>query len=378
MASMIPVDLEPDSPPFTDSPALAGSDCFEPHVESAAALVFTNELGVVAVEEDCKVRDGSIVEDLTRGGGVSSSSSLFVGATVAQPAAAFGQRHVDRIDIGDITIVVGLTVDNVAFLPYVPWHSIIVGLSGTSTDWVCTGCARGPFSTVRLPTASPLSIDVPLPMFAARNTFVDCLRFVKYLELLDWSLLVVDARFVRPTCARHSLKCAALQSHRLAVQYPDAPGLWRRVAATLVAGHVRVLSCMLEVGLDVFVVAAFLVPQLDALGVSCRLVSRSSNCRCGIFVLGMHGDIKGLARDLPAPGMGRHSGPLSSVFDKALPKARVKSVAQGEFLGLWFADVARRSAAAVASRAAGAEWRALQAGSKAGKKRSRDVDAVDL
>jgi len=141
---------------------------------------------------------------------------------------------------------------------------------------------------------------------------------------------------------------------------------------------VRVLSCMLEVGLDVFVVAAFLVPQLDALGVSCRLVSRSSNCRCGIFVLGMHGDIKGLARDLPAPGMGRHSGPLRSVFDKALPKARVKSVARGEFLGLWFADVARRSAAAVESRAASAEWRALQAGSKAGKKRSRDVDAFDL
>jgi hypothetical protein len=179
---MIPVDLELDSPSYTDSPAVAGSDCFEPHVEAAAAPVFSNELGVVAVEEDRTSPDRSIVEDLTRGGGVSSSSSLLVGATVDDPAAAFGQRHVNRTDVGDITFVVGLSVDTVESLLYVPWHSIIVGLSGPCTDWVRTGCSRAPFSTGRLPSASPLSIAVPLPFFAVRRNFVECLRYVDHLD----------------------------------------------------------------------------------------------------------------------------------------------------------------------------------------------------
>jgi hypothetical protein len=135
---------------------------------------------------------------------------------------------------------------------------------------------------------------------------------------------------------------------------------------------------MLASGVDVFVVAGFLVPQIQSLGVSCRLVSRSSHGRCGIFVLGKHGDIKGLEPDLPAPGMGRYHGPLRPVFDQYLPKARVKSVSAGVFLGLWFHDVARHSAVAVASRAASAEFRALKAARKAEKKWSRDVDVFDL
>jgi hypothetical protein len=69
---------------------------------------------------------------------------------------------------------------------------------------------------------------------------------------------------------------------------------------------------------------------------------------------------------------------LRPVFDQYLPKARVKSVSAGVFLGLWFHDDARRSAVAVASRAASAEFRALKAARKAEKKRSRDVDVADL
>jgi hypothetical protein len=139
-----------------------------------------------------------------------------------------------------------------------------------------------------------------------------------------------------------------------------------------------VLSCILASGVDVLVVAGFLVPQVHALGVSCRLVSRSSHGRCGIFVLGQHGDIKGVDPELPVVPTGRLHGPFGSVFEQQLPKARVKDVSAGVFLGLWFQDVARRSACAVASRAASAEFRALKAARKAQKKRSRDVDVADL
>jgi hypothetical protein len=135
---------------------------------------------------------------------------------------------------------------------------------------------------------------------------------------------------------------------------------------------------MLDLGVDVLVVAGFLVPQMHALGVSCRLVSRSSHGRCGIFVLGKHGDIKDVEPDLPERGMARYHGPLRPVFEQHLPKARVKSVSAGVFLGLWFHGVARRSAGAVAARAASAEFRALKAARKAEKKWSRDVDVFDL
>jgi hypothetical protein len=135
---------------------------------------------------------------------------------------------------------------------------------------------------------------------------------------------------------------------------------------------------MLEPGLDVEIVASMLVPHIDAYGVACRLVSQNSNGRWGIFVLGRLNDIKGIDFELSVSGSGRVPNPLRSAFDQLLPKAVCKGVAGGTFLGIWFSYVSRRTATAVAARAARPELRALQAVGKAAQKRSRPVDDSDL
>jgi hypothetical protein len=370
-ASMIPVDLDSESDSQADVSAAVEKDTSSSHHVPSVLSASEEALHELLI---C----GRPPPDLARGDGVSATSSGSAVAAAVESQPAFGERHVSREDIGCITFVVGLSEDTVGFLIRAPWHSIVVGVSRHSTEWIATHCDRAPFLIGRMPTELPLAMDIRLPVFAARSSFVDCLRYKRHLVVLDWSLLVVEADFAQATCGRESLVCAALQSHRLARCAPDAPGVWKRVASTLVETHSRVVSCMLEPGLDVEKVASMLLPHIDALGVACQLVSQNSNGSWGIFVLGRRNEIKGIDFKLSFSGLGRVPNPLPWAFDQYLPKAVCKGVAGGTFLGLWFQYVSRRTAPAVAARAVSAECRALKAVGKAAQKRSRPVDDSDL
>jgi len=173
---MIPVDLDPESDSESDASAVVENDLYLllPHAPSVVSA--SGSSGQEASEEVVHqlLLCGRPPPGLTRGGGASASSSGSVAVAAVESQLVFGERHVSRPDIGTITFVVGLSEDTVGSLVRVPWHSIVVGVSCQSIAWIATDCDRAPFVAGRLPTDLRLAMDVPLPVFAARSSFVDC------------------------------------------------------------------------------------------------------------------------------------------------------------------------------------------------------------
>jgi hypothetical protein len=283
-----------------------------------------------------------------------------------------------REDIGTLTFVVGLTEDSADALPRIPWHAIVAARSGVFTAWIATDCDRAPFLTGRMPSDMATDEEVLLPVFAARNSLADTLRLVRHLEVLDWSVLVVKALLCRRTCGFEEFTVASIHGHRLASAAASPPGLWSRIASTLVEGEARVAALSCEAGFNVFDLLALLSPATASLGVCCRLVSHDGDMRCGIIVMGAHGEIKGAVASRAGTGPSVRSPRAPAAFAVALPRATCKGVAGGRFLGLWFQTVSRRTQAALAQRSTNAEVRALESSARAGQKRSRSVDSGDL
>ena len=387
---MQPVDIEPSSDAESSASAVAEINASATSV-AAGAPASSSLPEVHSAIEGAASSSGLPSTGVICGGGVAGGATASDIIPSAPTPPLFGGRHRSRQDVGTLSFVVGLTEASADALPRIPWHAIVSARSGPSTAWIATEDDRAPFLTGRLPTEMGIAAAAAVPVFAARESLVDCLRYLGHLEHLDWSVLVVKVLLSQPTCGLEELCVGAIQGHRLASASASPPGLWGRIASTLLEGAARVVSCSCDGELAVLDVATLLAAATAALGVPCRLVVHDVAMRCGIFVLGEHEEIRGATDQRCQPAAkAKPTGPSRTwppvparaprfpAFAVALPRSKCKEVAGGRFLGLMFQTVSRRTPAAVEARSTNAEVRQLRIAGRGGRKRGRGIDNWDL